>query len=176
MKPRKRAVMTLLAGMSLIAAGALLVVAGREHRLSVRREIATSLPPARLWAQLEAAFRDSTASPLWPNELETLHSAGLAAGAQVTATYKTPLGASSHTYIIGEYSPGQGFTYRTGPEHPLHGGGRVLVLPTENGSILVWSVDYAYRGLSLSALFVRLYFVPLFFARLEANLRALLGN
>ncbi|MCX7706670.1 MAG: hypothetical protein N2204_01505, partial [Anaerolineae bacterium] len=120
--------MTLLAGVSLIAAGALLVVTGREHRLSLRREIATSLPPARLWAYLEAAFRDSTASPLWPNELETLRSAGLTAGAQVTATYKTPLGASSHTYTIGEYSPGQGFTYLTGPGHPLQGGGRVLIL------------------------------------------------
>lgn len=165
--------MGLLAGVSLVAAGALLVAAGGEHRLAVRRAIPTSLPSAALWEYLEAAFRDSTTSPLWPNELETLRSAGLAAGAPVTATYATPFGASSHTYTIGEYSPGQGFTYLTGPEHPLRGGGRVLLQPAANGTTLVWAVDYTYRGLSLSALFVRFYFVPRFFAALEANLRAL---
>ncbi len=173
MNARSPVILALVLSVSAITAGALLIAAGQEHRLSVRREIKTRMPPAQLWALLETAFRDSTASPLWPNELETLRSTGLAAGAQVTATYKTPLGASSHTYAIGEYSPGQGFTYLTGPEHPLQGGGRVLLRPTGEGTTLVWSVDYTYRGVSLSALFVRLYFVPRFFARLEANLRAM---
>lgn len=172
-KLRGRTVMTLLVGISLIAAGALIVIAGREHRLALRREIPTSLSAGALWNHLEAAFRDSATSPLWPNELETLRSPGLATGAQVTATYKTPFGASTHTYTIGQCSPGQGFTYLTGPEHPLQGGGRVLLQPTAKGTTLVWSVDYTYRGVSLSALFVRFYFVPRFFARLEANLRAL---
>lgn len=173
MKARSRVVLSLLAGVSLLTTGALLVASGREHQLAVRREIVTRLPPDVLWDHLDAAFRDSMASPLWPNELETLRSAGLAAGAQVTATYKTPFGASSHTYTIGEYGPGHGFTYLTGPEHPLQGGGRVLLQPAADGTTLVWAVDYTYRGLSLSALFVRFYFVPRFFAVLEANLRAL---
>lgn len=173
MKSRGRAVTILIAGIALMSVGAMIVVAGREQRLALRREIPTSLSTDALWDYIEAAFRDSTTSPLWPNDLETLRSAGLAAGAQVTATYKTPLGASSHTYTIGEYSSGQGFTYLTGPGHPLRGGGRVLVLPTGSGSTLVWSVEYTYRGFSPSALFVRFYFVPRFFARLEANLRAL---
>ncbi len=173
MNARSRIALGLLAGVSLVAASALLAAAGGEHRLVVRREVPTSLPAGALWDHLAAAFRDSTTSPLWPNELETLRSAGLAAGAQVTATYKTPFGASTHTYTIGEYSPGHGFTYLTGPEHPLQGGGRVLIAPAARGSTLVWAVDYSYRGLSLSALFARLFFVPRFFARLEANLRGL---
>lgn len=173
MKTRNRVTLSLLAGVSLVAASAFLVASGREHRLALRREIPTSLSVSAFWDYLEAAFRDSTTSPLWPNELETLRSAGLAAGAPVTATYVTPFGASSHTYTIGEYSPNQGFTYLTGPAHPLQGGGRVLLQPAAGGTTLVWSVDYTYRGLSLSALFVRFYFVPRFFARLEANLRAL---
>ncbi len=173
MKATGRVTLGLLAGVSLVAAGALLIASGREHRLAVRREIATRLPPAVLWDHLAAAFRDSTASPLWPNDLETVRSAGLADGATVTVTYKTPLSASTHAYTIGEYSPGQGFTYLTGPEHPLRGGGRVLLQPAADGTTLVWSVDYTTRGLSLSALYVRLYFVPRFFARLEANLRVL---
>ncbi len=172
-KSRGQMVIILLAGISLVAAGALFVIAGQEHRLALRREIPTSLATGALWDYLEAAFRDSATSPLWPNELETLRSTGLAAGAQVTATYKTPFGVSTHTYTIGECSPGRGFTYLTGPEHPLQGGGRVLLQPTAKGTMLVWSVDYTYRGVSLSALFVRFYFVPRFFARLEANLRAL---
>ncbi len=173
MKASGRVTFSLLAGVSLVAAGALLVASGREHRLAVRHEITIRLAPGMLWDHLAAAFRDSTSSPLWPNDLETLRSAGLAAGAAVTATYKTPFGASTHTYTIGEYSPGRGFTYLTGPEHPLQGGGRVLLQPAADGTTLVWSVDYTYRGVSLSALFVRLYFVPRFFARLEANLRVL---
>ncbi len=173
MNVRGRVTLGLFAGVSLVAAGTLLVAAGGEHRLAVRREIPTSLSASMLWEYLEAAFRDSISSPLWPNELETLHSVGLAAGAAVTATYKTPFGASTHTYTIGEYSLGHGFTYLTGPEHPLQGGGRVLLQPAAGGTTLVWSVDYTYRGLSLSALFVRFYFVPRFFAVLEANLRAL---
>ena len=165
--------MGLVLGVSFVAAGALLMAASKEHRLTVRREITTRLPPSALWSLLAAAFEDSETGPLWPNELETLRSPGLAAGAQVTATYKTPFGASSHTYTIGEYSPGQGFTYRTGPGHPLQGGGRVLILPAGSDSTLLWTVDYSYRGVSPAALFVRLYFVPRFFAQLEKNLRPL---
>lgn len=173
LKARSWVTLSLLAGVSLVAASALLIASGREHRLAMHREIVTPLLAGALWEHLEAAFRDSPASPLWPNELETLRSAGLAAGTEVTATYKTPFGVSTHTYTIGEYSPGQGFTYLTGPEHPLRGGGRVLLRPAADGTTLIWTVDYTYRGLSLSALFVRFYFVPRFFARLEANLRAL---
>lgn len=173
MSARGRIACGLLVGVSVVTAGALLVASGREHRLALRREIPTRLPAETLWNHLEAAFRDSTGSALWPNELETLRSDGLAAGATVTAIYKTPFGTSRHTYTIGEYSAGQGFTYLTGPEHPLRGGGRVLLQPAADGTTLVWSVDYTYRGPSLSALFVRFYFVPRFFARLAANLQAL---
>lgn len=163
----------MIAGLSLAIAGAMLLMSSQEHRLVLRRELTAPLAPEAVWAHLEAAFRDSTTSPLWPNELETLRSDGLAAGAQVTATYSMPFGASSHVYTIDDYSTGQGFTYLTGPRHPLQGGGRVLLAPSTGGTTLIWSVDYTYRGISLSALFVRYYFVPRFFARLEANLRAL---
>lgn len=173
MRTRSKLALGLIAGLSLVTVGALLGASGRSHRLTVRHEIATQLAPNALWGHLEAAFRDSSASPLWPNELETLRSEGLAPAAQVTATYRTPFGDSSHTYTIGEYTAGQGFTYATGPAHPLRGGGRVLLTPTADGATLVWTIDYAYRGFSASALFVRFYFVPRFFARLEANLQAI---
>ena len=89
------------------------------------------------------------------------------------ATYRTPAGESHQAYTIGEFVDGQGFAYSTGPEHPLAGGGRVLVLPTPDGAKLIWSVDYTWRGISPAALFVRFYFVPRFFRELEANLRVL---
>ncbi len=171
MNARRQVTIGLIVGASLLMTGALFIAARQERRLALRREIWTPLSPAALWADLEMAFRDSTSSPWWPNALETLRSNGLATGAEVIATYKTPFGVSTHTYTIAEYSPGHGFTYLTGPTHPLRGGGRVLLRPTTDGTLLVWSVDYSHRGFSLSALFVRFYFAPRFFAWLEDNLR-----
>ncbi len=160
-----------VAGAALVAGVALL---GRgEQRLVVQREIDTTLSPATLWAELTMAFRDSTQSALWPNDLEWIRSDGLAEGATVRAVYRTPLGESGQSYTIGEFVEGRGFTYATRPGHPLRGGGRVAVTPAPGGARLIWSVDYTYRSLSPAALFVRHYFVPRFFRALEANLRRL---
>jgi len=112
-------------------------------------------------------FRDSNANQLWPNELETCARMAWRRRAG-TATYRTPFGRSAHTYTIGDYSAGQGFTYATGPEHPLRGGGRVLWRHRRNGTTLVWTVDYTTAAVAAGPV-VRLYFVPRFFARLEAN-------
>jgi hypothetical protein len=158
-------------GAALIAGGAYLLAA--QHQYADRREIASTLSAPALWTELETAFRDSMQSALWPHALEILRSDGLAEGARVQATYHTPFGESRHSYTIAEFVDGQGFTYATGPEHPLRGGGHVLVMPTQDGAKLIWSVDYAYRGLSQAALFVRFYFVPRFFRELEANFRVL---
>jgi len=163
--------LALVGGAALVAGGAYLLAA--EQQYADRREIASTLSAPSLWAELTIAFRDSTQSALWPHALEVLRSDGLAGGATVQAAYRTPFGESPQTYTIAEFVDGQGFTYATGPEHPLRGGGRVLVLPTPDGAKLIWSVDYTWRGLSPAALFVRFYFVPRFFRELEANLRVL---
>ena len=166
-----RIVLALAGGAALVAGGAVLLT-GEQH-YAERREIASTLSAPALWAELATAFRDSTQSALWPQALEALRSGGLAEGATVQAAYRTPGGESHQAYTIGEFVDGQGFTYSTGPEHPLAGGGRVLVLPTQAGAKLIWSVDYTWRGISPAALFIRLYFVPRFFRELEANLRVL---
>jgi hypothetical protein len=166
-----RIALTVVGGAALVAGGACLLAG--EQLYAERREIASTLNPPALWTELEVAFRDSTQSALWPHALEVVHSEGLAEGATVQATYRTPFGQSHQTYTIAEFVRGQGFTYVTSPEHPLRGGGRVLVMPTREGAKLVWSVDYAWRGLSPAALFVRFYFVPRFFRELETNVRVL---
>jgi hypothetical protein len=169
--PFNRIVLALAGGAALVAGGAVLLT-GEQH-YAERREIASTLSAPALWTELATAFRDSTQSALWPQALEALSSDGLAEGATVHAAYRTPGGESRQAYTIGEFVDGQGFAYSTGPEHPLAGGGRVLVLPTPDGAKLIWSVDYTWRGISPAALFVRLYFVPRFFRELEANLRVL---
>jgi hypothetical protein len=166
-----RIVLALAGGAALVAGGAYLIT-GEQH-YAERREIASTLSAPALWAELATAFRDSTQSAFWPQALEVLRSDGLAEGATVQATYRTPGGDSRQVYTIGEFVDGQGFAYATGPEHPLTGGGRVLVLPTPDGVKLIWSVDYTWRGISPAALFVRFFFVPRFFRELEANLRVL---
>ena len=166
-----RIVLALAGGAALVAGGVYLLTA--EQHYAERREIASTLSALALWAELVTAFRDSTQSALWPQALEVLRSDGLAEGAMVQATYRTPVGETRQAYTITEFVDGQGFAYATGPKHPLRGGGRVLVLPTPDGAKLVWSVDYTWRGISPTALFVRFYFVPRFFRELEANLRVL---
>jgi len=166
-----RIVLALAGGAALVAGGVYLLAA--EQHYAERREIASTLSAPALWAELATAFRDSTQSALWPQALEALRSDGLAEGAMVQAAYRTPGGESRQAYTIGEFVDGQGFAYATGPEHPLAGGGRVLVLPTQDGAKLIWSVDYTWRGISPAALFVRFFFVPRFFRELEANLRVL---
>jgi len=163
--------LTLVGGAALVAGGAYLLAG--EQQYAERREIASTLNAPALWAELTTAFRDSKRSVLWPQALEILRSEGLADGATVQAIYRMPFGETHQAYTIGEFVDGQGFTYATGPEHPLRGGGRVLVMPTRDGAKLVWSVDYTWRGISPAALFVRFYFVPRFFRELEANLRLL---
>ncbi len=123
--------LALVGGAALVAGGAYLLTA--EQHYAERREIASTLSAPALWSELATAFRDSTQSALWPQALEVLRSDGLAEGATVHATYRTPGGESRQAYTIGEFVDGQGFTYATGPEHPLAGGGRVLVLPTPDG-------------------------------------------
>jgi hypothetical protein len=166
-----RIVLALAGGAALVAGGAVLLT-GEQH-YAERREIASTLSASALWTELATAFRDSTQSALWPQALEALRSDGLAEGATVHASYRTPGGESHQAYTIGEFVDGRGFAYSTGPKHPLAGGGRVSVLPTPDGAKLIWSVDYTWRGISPAALFVRLYFVPRFFRELEANLRVL---
>jgi len=163
--------LALVGGAALVVGGAYLLAA--EQQYADRREIASTLSAPALWVELTTAFRDSTQSALWPHALEILRSDGLVEGATVQATYRTPAGETRQAYAIGEFVDGQGFTYATGPEHPLRGGGRVLVMPAPDGAKLIWSVDYTWRGLSPAALFVRFYFVPRFFRELEANLRVL---
>jgi len=163
--------LTLVGGAALVAGGVYILAA--EQRFADRREIASTLSAPALWAELATAFRDSTQSALWPQALEVIRSDGLAEGATVHATYRTPVGETRQAYTIGEFVDGRGFAYATGPEHPLRGGGRALVLPTPDGAKLIWSVDYTWRGPSPAALFVRFYFVPRFFRELEANLRVL---
>jgi hypothetical protein len=163
--------LALVGGAALVAGGAYLLTG--EQRYADRREIVSTLSAPALWTELATAFRDSTQSALWPHALEVLRSDGLAEGATVHAAYLTPVGESHQAYTIGEFVDGQGFTYATGPEHPLRGGGRALVMPTRGGAKLIWSVDYTWRGLSPAALFVRFYFVPRFFRELESNLRVL---
>jgi hypothetical protein len=137
--------LTLVGSAVWVAGGAYLLVAERHH--ADRHEIASTLSALVLWAELAMAFRDSTQSALWPHALKVLRSDGLAEGAMVPATYRMPAGESRQTYTIGEFVDGQGFTYATGPEHPLRGGGRVLVMPMQDGAKLIWSVDYTWRGL-----------------------------
>ena len=108
-----RIVLALAGGAALVAGGAVLLT-GEQH-YAERREIASTLSAPALWTELATAFRDSTQSALWPQALEVLRSDGLAEGATVHASYRTPGGESRQAYTIGEFVDGQGFAYSHRP-------------------------------------------------------------
>lgn len=145
---------------------------GKKY-IRFHREIKTNLQPDTLWHYIEMAFVNSTESPLWPNNLEEIHSDGLKKNATITVTYKTPFTNSRFTYSIPTYEQGNNFSYQANPDHPLEGGGKVELIPIENGTLLRWSGEYTYEGFSVAALFIKLYFEKRFFRQLEANIRKL---
>ena len=141
------------------------------------QSILSMLQAEHLWRLIVEAFEHSEQSPLWPNELESLHCDNLTEGATVQAVYHVGLVDLPQTYHIPTFKPGQHLlTYRTGPNHPLQGGGTVEVRETNRGSQLRWSGQYTVRNRPDAlgaALFVKGWFERKFFGQLEENLRRL---
>ena len=140
-----RIVLTLAGGAALVAGGVYLLTA--EQHYAERREITSTL------SALGAMGGAGHGLP------RIRRRARLAAGARGPPLRRSGRGRDgasclSHAHRrepsglpIGEFVDGQGFAYATGPEHPLAGGGRVLVLPAPDGAKLIWSVDYTWRGI-----------------------------
>lgn len=138
------------------------------------RTINSSLPAEALWRLMRQAFEDPGRSPIWPVELEESDAVELAEGATVVATYKLGPVEVRPCYHITDLEEGRSFSYRSDASHPLDGGATVVVRGRNGGSALRWYGSYRPRLHPLAPgalLFVRLYFLRTFFARLEENLR-----
>lgn len=142
--------------------------------LKFERRIAVDAPAEATWEVLRLSFLDSSDSPVWPRELETIRASELAAGAAVDATYHLPaIGDVPQTYTLAAYDERQrSLRYETSPSHPLAGGATVSVERVDGGSLVHWKGEY---DISLSprsqasALFTR-YFVGVFFDELDRGL------
>ena len=149
-------------------------------RITFAHTIDTSVSADELWDLLVDSFENSATSPLWPSELESLRCDELAEGARVDATYHIgPIDAPQHYTIPAFDAERRTFTYRTGPDHPLDGGGEVSASQTDGGSWLQWSGEYRLRNLVRglgAAAFIKGWFERRFFGRLEDNLRAIEGS
>lgn len=159
------------AGLALAAWMAVLGIASSQRMLAERR-IVSLYPPQQMWRELDRAVRDSKSSPLWPNELATLESDGLAEGSLLVATrtsFFAPL--RTYPYRIMDVVPGRSFSYRTLPGHPFEGGGTVLIRPDPKGCRMTVTEDYFARRYTLAPLYYNLYFRPQMFRRLVGRLR-----
>jgi hypothetical protein len=155
------------------AAGALAYTYYRkEKQILFDHTIRTNFDTQTLWGLVKTAFTESSKSPIWVHELETLETAGiLQAGSYVQATYHTPFGDKHKTYRIHELEEGKWLTYETeDPENPLQGGAVVKVVPGIQGADLQWQGSYNFKGMPQEALFFKLYFEQRFFERLKQNI------
>jgi hypothetical protein len=143
-------------------------------KIQFDRKIRTRLPSDKLWNHLMGAFEDTQSSALWPKELEEFEPAQLEEGKKIQATYKLGKLPFNAHYRIKDFKKGKSFRYLAEPEHALKGGAKVEIRPLKDGSELRWKGEYRPRlrpqGL-VSLLFVRLYFLRVFFVRLEQQLR-----
>lgn len=149
-----------------------------------QRTVQSRLTADRLWKQVRNAFRDSSDHPFWPQEFEHIEGEELQEGGRIQVTYHTPTGDQTVTYDLVEYDPDRKrFQYRATDDHPLDGGGTLKInalsetdeSPSGNESYrseLVWTGSYRHRWYSLSALYLKWYFLDAFFGAMEENLRA----
>lgn len=139
------------------------------------RTIESSLPGRELWRLMQQAFEEPNKSPIWPVDLEESDPVELREGAKVAATYKIGPLKTHPSYRITDFEPGHSFSYESEPSHPLEGGATVVIQRRDGASsALRWHGSYRPRLHPLAPgalLFVRLYFLRTFFARLEQNLR-----
>lgn len=143
-------------------------------RIDFEHHIHSSLSPDELWDLLLDAFEDSTNSPIWPRQFETLKSDGLTAGGRVHATYHLGPSGVEQEYRIPEFDAEEHrFVYRNGPSHPLDGGATVRVEESDDGSVLHWAGGYDVgigpRSLGAAA-FVKFWFEERFFGALRENI------
>ncbi|RAL22436.1 hypothetical protein DL240_11355 [Lujinxingia litoralis] len=142
--------------------------------LSFDRTIDTRLDPELLWELVVEAFEDPANSRIWPIELDEVSPITLRPGATLSATYRFGPLHTHQNYMITEVVDGQSLSYCSQASHPLKGGATLSVLESLKGSQLRWVGSYRPRLHPLAPgalLFVRLYFLNAFFARLEHRLR-----
>ena len=139
--------------------------------------IQSTFDAEHLWRLVVEAFEFSQQSPLWPNDLESLRCEELEEGAAVRAVYHIgPLDIPQQHRIQTFDRDARTMAYRTGPDNPLDGGGRLNVEPIERGSQLCWTGEYVTgsRPDSFGAVvFIKGWFERRFFDQLEENLRRL---
>ena len=140
-----------------------------EERLEFENKINSSLSADKLWGELEKAFKNSTQSSFWPNELESVKSEGLAKDSQVNVTYKLLSLKKTFTYTISNYK-NKSFTYIPAQGHPLKGEVNVEVTGKDNGSVLQWHGYYLVKKFSATNLYLK-YFIKRFFEKLQENLK-----
>jgi len=146
----------------------------KEKKITIDRTIETSMEPRALWQRLNQAFENSARSDIWPNELELIESDGIDEANILYITYKSPFSENMFSYTITEYDRANlSFAFVTNEDHPLEGEGRVSVTAIPEGTRLTWYGTYSFRGISLTAIYLKFYFEKRFFEALENNIRDL---
>lgn len=140
------------------------------------------LPPEQVWEAMEMSLVDAKKSWLWPEEFSehTQDTLPLREGESFTTQYrmKNPetgeVSEYQYRYQLQRYRPEEKlFEYRAQRGHPFPGGGAVVTItPAEGGATMFnWEGLYQHTGNRAAAESVFSWYFPLFFGRLEKNIK-----
>lgn len=146
-------------------------------------ETRIALPADDVYQAMVQSLEDATRSWLWPDEfsVHTPDELPLREGLCFTTAYrmKNPetgeVGEYTYRYRLAQWQPAQRrFEYRAEKGHPFPDGGAVVTVETIDAAhcLFRWDGCYKHDGRRAAAEEIFSWYFPIFFGRLEKNIKA----
>jgi len=142
-------------------------------KLKINKQIQTKLSEKMIWLYLEKAFKNSSDSYIWPNEIESLKSVrGIDKNSVIHVQDKMMFGTKKFRYIVVRFKPENSFVLETTTEHPLRGFILVEIKPSLNDfNNLIFDIELETKKFTPWNIIEFKNFFNKFFPDLEKKIR-----